>query len=210
MGGGRVPGPIGVETEPEQGAFNSGAPGAGFDSPGLVKADAEPIVASVVTDWRPPNPSAAPAIVVRGKTLAQLESQLNALSEWGRGGGSLRADELKNVTTAEVTVHLHANLQLVLPRWDGYDAASTPARAEWDRMVGKLRLHEQRHVDIAIEAADALAIALKGQPMSKIAALVTSANKTMAQRQQALDDATEHGSKTGVAYGDVILDTSIP
>jgi hypothetical protein len=210
MGGGRVPGPIGVETEPGPGAFNPGAPGAGFDSPGLVKADAGPIVASVVTDWSPPNPSTTPAIVVRGKALAQLESQLDALPEWGRGGGSLRADRLDNVRTAEVVVHLHANLQLVLPRWDGRDAASTQARAEWDRMVGKLRIHEQRHVDIAIEEANALAAALERQPMSKIAALVTSANQTMAQRQQELDDATDHGSKAGVAYGDVILDTSIP
>jgi len=207
MGGGRLPGPIGGEDEQED--FIPRPPGGGFDLPGPLRAGGVPTVADVVVDWCPPAPSATPAIVVRGRTLSQIESQLNALPEWGRGGGSIRSDALSNVTTPEVSVHLHANLELALPRWDGYDGASPQARAEWDRMVEKLRIHEQRHVDIAIEEADDLARELKGKPMSRIAGLVTRANRTMALRQRDLDTTTQHGSRAGVMYGDVILDTSI-
>lgn len=210
MGGGRIPGPIGLDAGPENGAINPTPPGAGFGVPGPIGMDDSPIVNEVVKDWDPPSPTTTPEIVVRGRTLAQLEQRLNALPEWGRGGGMLRSDRLRNVRIPEVTIHLHANLVFILPRWEGYDAASSHAKAEWDRMVGKLLIHEQRHVDIAIEEADRLAAALIGGPMSRIATMVTRANATMAQRQQDLDRDTEHGSKSGVQYGDVILNTSIP
>lgn len=211
MGGGRMPGPIGVDARPEDGALNPGPPGAGFEIPGPIGMDDSPIVSAVVKDWEPPSPSTTPKIVVRGRTLRQVFAELNALAgEWGRGGGRLRSDRLRNVRTPEVTVHLRANLVLILPEWKGYNAASTNAKAEWDRMIQKLRIHEQRHVDIAIEEADRLAAALIGEPMNRIASMVTSANATLAQRQQDLDTDTEHGSKPGVLYGDVSLDVSIP
>jgi predicted secreted Zn-dependent protease len=98
---------------------------------------------------------------------------------------------------------------MVLPQWDGYEQASAAAKKEWNRMIAKLREHEQRHVDIAIEEADSLASALIGEPMSKIASMVSAANAKMATRQQELDAKTEHGSKEGVEFGDVVLDTSI-
>jgi hypothetical protein len=210
MGGGRIPGPLGLEPGQENDSVHTMPPGAGFEVPGPIGMDESPIVREVVKDWDPPSPSNAPTIVVRGKTLAQVVSRLNALPEWGRGGGSLRSDRLRNVRTPEVTVHLHANLVFVLPRWEGYEVASPQAKAEWDRMIEKLRIHEQRHVDIAIEEADRLAAALIGEPMSRIASMVTRANATMAQRQQELDTDTEYGSKSGVRYGNVSLDASVP
>lgn len=210
MGGERLPGPIGLDAGPEDGAINPAAPGAGFEVPGPIGMDDSPKVSEVVKDWEPPSPSTTPKIVVRGVTLAQVFARLNALGgEWGRGGGSLRSDRLRNVRTPEVTVHLRANLVFILPEWKGYEAASTHAKAEWDRMVATLRIHEQRHVDIAIEEADRLAAALIGEPMNRIATMVTNANATMAQRQQDLDRETEHGSKPDVPYGNVFLDTSI-
>ncbi len=39
--------------------------------------------------------------------------------------------------------------------------------------------------------------------------MVTEANRRMAQRQQDMDDACDHGAKENVPYGDVILDISI-
>ena len=209
MGGGRIPGPIREDTVLRNDGINPGPHGSGFGVPGPIRMDNSPIVREVVKDWEPPSPAATPKIVVRGTTLAQVAQQLNALPEWGRGGGMLRADRLRNIRTPTVTVHLHANLVFVLPEWKGYDAASAKVKAEWDRMIAKLRIHEQRHVDIAIEEADRLAAALIGEPISRIASLVTRANATMSQRQRKLDKDTKNGSKPGVPYGDVILDTSI-
>jgi hypothetical protein len=76
-------------------------------------------------------------------------------------------------------------------------------------MFRKLTDHEDRHLAIAIEEGNQLALDLAGQDIDKIAKLVTAANARMAKRQGELDGATDHGAKAGVQYGDVILDTSI-
>lgn len=95
-----------------------------------------------------------------------------------------------------------------MPTWTGYQTASSAAKKEWDKMFAKLRIHEQ-HMDIAIEEADALATKLVGREISEIANLVTKANKTMQKRQYDMDSDAGHGAKTGVPYGDVLLDESV-
>jgi predicted secreted Zn-dependent protease len=96
-----------------------------------------------------------------------------------------------------------------LPKWANYDKASKEAKAEWDRMVAKLKIHEDRHLAIAIEEANQLAADLIGHDIGDISDMVTEANRRMAQRQQDMDDASEHGAKEGVPYGDVVLDITI-
>ncbi len=93
-----------------------------------------------------------------------------------------------------------------MPNWVNYNSASSAKKASWDRMFEKLGIHEDRHVEIAIEEADRLAADLVGKDISKIAPMVTAANKRILKRQQALDRETNHGSKEGVQYGDVILE----
>ncbi len=127
----------------------------------------------------------------------------------GTGGGAIRSDRIPVGTTTNLTVSLCANLVFRLPTWTRYNQASDAAKAEWDRMLGKLRAHEQRHVDIAIEEANDLAQDLIGREISEIAPMVTAANDTMRQRQEKLDEDTQHGAKRGVTYGDVFLDESI-
>jgi hypothetical protein len=90
-----------------------------------------------------------------------------------------------------------------------YLSASAAAKAEWDRMMEKLKAHEQRHMDIAIQHGNALVQELVGNDMSVIAQMVTDRNRQMAADQQQLDADTDHGSKPGTPYGDVFLDTSI-
>ena len=164
----------------------------------------------VIKDWVPPAPRTTPEIVVGGATLADVFDELNRLPEWGQAGGMLRTDRVPVGTSPTVTVHVHANLVFRLPRWTGYAHASAAAKAEWDQMFAKLRAHEQRHLDNAIEEADNLAAALNGEEIGRIAQLVTDANRTLHQRQVQLDADTDHGAKSGVPFGDVILDTSIP
>jgi hypothetical protein len=166
-------------------------------------------ITRVIRDWDPAAPANTSDIIVAGRTLAEVEVALNRLSEWGQGGGRLRTDRVPVGTSPEVTVTLHANLELRMPRWTGYAQASAGAKAEWDRMSRKLRIHEERHLAIAVEEAAALADALIGVEISSIAQMVTDANRTMQGRQDQLDTDTDHGSKPGVQYGDVILDVSI-
>jgi hypothetical protein len=216
MAGEMLPGPRGTDPPVAGGAAqNQSLPfGAGFEVPGPIGGDAIPLdtstrtVTAVTKDWEPPAPRTTPARVVQGKTLAAVFNELNANLPWGRGGGMLRNDAIAP-GTGNVTVKLQANLRLILPTWAFYPQASTAAQAEWDQMIGKLRIHETRHMQIAIEEADALAARLIGVEVGEVAGLVTAANQTMQSRQDQLDTDTESGSKPNVPYGDVSLDTSI-
>jgi hypothetical protein len=215
--GERVPGVTGFEPPMAgQPADAAAPPDGGFDAPGVSGFDppqaldaGDRMITAVTKDWEPPNPRATPEIVVRGRTLAALEEALNRLPEWGEGGGMLRTDRVPVGTSASVTVNAHANLVFRLPRWANYDTASVAARAEWDRMLVRLRAHEQRHLDIAIEEANNLARDLVGLEIGEIAATVTEANRRMHDRQVQLDNDTDHGARAGVTYGDVTLDISI-
>ena len=182
-------------------------PVTGLDAP--IPLTTDRMITAVTKDWDPPQPRGTPEIVVRGRTLAEVADALNRLNEWGDGGGILRTDRVPVGTSASVTVSAHANLVLRVPRWANYGTASTAAKAEWDRMVGLLRVHEQRHLDIAIEEANNLARDLVGQEIGQIAPMVTEANRRMNRRQIEMDNDSDHGARTGVPYGDVILDTSI-
>lgn len=212
--GGRIPGPLGIgpivggDFEERTGLLNP----VGINIPGPLGASplsVNRLIAHVVKDWVPPSPKTTPPIVVKGKTLADVGAALDALQEWGQGGGMLRADPIPPGTSTNLTVRLHANLVLRLPTWSGYAAASAPAKAEWDRMLGNLRIHEERHVAIAVEEADNLAADLVGRDISDIANMVTAANQTMQSRQDELDADTQNGAKSGVPYGNVSLNTSI-
>jgi hypothetical protein len=168
-------------------------------------------VSSVKKDWDVPDPPkrTTPEIRVTGATLADVAKELNKLPEWGQGGGSLRSDRIPAGNSEEVEVQLRGNLVYRMPIWTRYANASQAAKAEWDRMYAKLDIHEKRHVEIAIEEGDQLASDLLGEDIGNIAAMVTAANKRMAERQQELDEETANGSKPGVKYGDVSLDISI-
>ncbi len=206
----RTPGIVGFEPE----AQVDGVPGSGFTDPGPGGIDApvpmvDRIIAQVNDDWHPPAPDTAAEVTIEGQTLADVGEALKSLDEWGRGGGALRADPIPIGTSTNLTVMLHGNLVRRLPVWTNYASASAAARREWDRMLEKLKAHEQRHMEVAIEHGDALAKDLIGKDIGRIAKMVTDRNALIASDQKKLDDATDHGAKKGVPYGDVYLDTSI-
>jgi hypothetical protein len=186
------------------------APGVlGIDDPNAIPLDVSRVIASVIKDWDPPNPASTPEITVTGKTLAEVGAQLDRLPEWGQAGGLLRSESIPAGNSTNLVVTLHANLLYRLPRWTKYSDASTAAQTEWNKMFRKLTDHEDRHLAIAIEEADALAKALVGHEIADIAKMVTAANRGMQTRQDDLDTDTDHGAKSGVPYGDVVLDTTI-
>jgi predicted secreted Zn-dependent protease len=121
----------------------------------------------------------------------------------------LSVDTIALGTSTDLTITLRANLERRMPEWADYKSASAAAQREWNHMFRKLTDHEDRHVEIAVEEADKLAADLVGHDISDIAKMVTAANKRMADRQKALDDATDHGARPGAQYGDVSLDVTV-
>jgi hypothetical protein len=215
--GERIPGVSGLDPAMAGEAGDGVTAGGGGFAPPTVSGLEAPqpldslqrIITAVTKDWEPPNPRTTPELVVSGQTLAAVGDALDRLPEWGEGGGMLRTDPVPVGTSTSVTVAARGNLVFRLPRWANYSTASTAAKAEWDRMMVRLRAHEQRHLDIAIEEANNLAGDLVGREISEIAGLVTEANRRLHDRQVELDHDTDHGARPGVPYGDVILDTTI-
>jgi hypothetical protein len=214
MGGNHIPCPIGTEpaTAKESIDGKEMVPEGGWvdPRPGLEPiAMVARIIARVKKDWDPPSPNTTPWVEVSGATLADVEVVLEANDEWGRGGGKLRSERIPVGKSTNLTVTLHGNLEFRVAKWMNYAKASAAARKEWDRMIGKLKAHEQRHVDIAIEEFDKVASGLIGKDIDQIVPMVTAANTATVKRQKKLDADTKYGSKKSVPCGDVFLDTSI-
>ena len=210
MGNTQVPGLNGID------AFERSAPdpfpvtGGGATPPltGIELKAGDRIITKVTRDWDAANPALSTSAEVHGKNSLEVGKALMALpGEWGQGGGSILNDAVPDGTSAEVTVTLHGGLFKKMPKWAEYSQASTAAKKNWDDMFAKLEIHESKHVQNAAEAAEKCATDLMGKEILQMPGIVTRANAAMAAAQKKLDDATDHGAKENVPFGDVIMNT---
>lgn len=168
------------------------------------------IVTKVTKDWDPVTLETTPERVVNGKTIQDVADDLNTYDEWGQGGGGIpMGPTVPFGTSATVEIELKGKFIRILPEWRQYGTASTAAKAEWDRMLAKLKIHEDRHVEIALEECNKLATDLVGKEIGQIATMINASGRRIRQRQSQLDTDTKNGSKPGVKYGDVSLDITI-
>ena len=206
-----VPGPKGTDvfTDPApQDPFPVTGGGA-LPTPGGTELKAgDRFITKVKKDWDVNNPRTTPRIQVHGKTLVEVGKALDAMpSEWGQGGGQLLNDPVPGGGTGDVEVTLHGNLVFRIVEWVEYATGSTKGKANWDAMIAKLKIHENKHLSNAVEAAEQCAKDLIGKEILEMPGIVTKANAALAAAQKALDDATNHGAKENVPFGDVNLDT---
>ena len=179
----------------------------GIDDP--IPLDAGRKITKVDRDWDQLN--LTPAFdTVSGTTLADVGQALASLDEWGQGGGRVWNDAVPIGTSPTVTVQLRSDIVFRLISWDGYSSASTAAKAEWDRMIDKLKAHEMRHVQNFLDIANQLAKDLIGKDIDRLVGMVNATGPRIKRAQDQLDTETHHGKKKNVPFGDVFLDTSIP
>jgi predicted secreted Zn-dependent protease len=135
---------------------------------------------------------------VSGTTLAQVHSQLDP-TEWGRCTYHYGYDyETTNGRTSRVDITL--TLTIRLPRWqEGRDEASAAARTEWDRMLGALQAHEERHAEIAREWAPTFKERMLGVRESNVASRHSQVLGQVNDRQREYDTQTQHGQTEGVS-----------
>jgi hypothetical protein len=184
----------------------------GGDPPGTLGInEAEPMstakIGYVKKDWDRDSPEFTKPIVVSGATIDKLWETLRDMGEWGEGGGRLDLVFPRDFASSQSVV-LKAHLVRRLVQWKEYDKVRDVEKAAWTSMYRKLMDHEDRHVEIAVEAAGQLADELIGKTKDEGKAAEKAANARMRALQQKLDDDTDHGQKKGVKYGDVILDMS--
>ena len=209
MANDEVPGPKGTNVlldPPPPDPFPATGGGALYKPGGIELKAGDRFITKVIKDWDTANPRTTPAIQVSGKTLEEVGKKLVAMpGEWGQGGGTLRNDPIAP-GSGDVEVTLHGNLVLRIVEWTDYATGSTKAKANWDAMIAKLKIHENKHLSNAVEAADQCAKDLMGKEVLEMPGIVTKANAALKAVQDALDTATDHGTKAGVPFGDVILD----
>jgi predicted secreted Zn-dependent protease len=147
---------------------------------------------------------------IKGSTLADVQSQLRQLrgdEDWGRCYYDFRYNNIyRNGVATRVNIVLR--LRILLPRWtgSGWRNASRAAKAEWQRMLGCLRTHENGHAKIARRWAYILQRRLLNQTEEN----VPGTYEAVKVDHKAADDkyclvTTKHGKTQGV-----YLNTTIP
>jgi predicted secreted Zn-dependent protease len=218
MGGGRKPGPIGLDPS----ETGPGRIGGGFSDPGPIGDDepeepeelagAIPTVGDVQRVWSAASRRTTPEIEAHGATLADVKASLDGSQgpHWGEGGGELTMDQITGVKRGEkFTITLRGTLINRIPKWVERDKASAAAGAEWDRFIAKLKAHEECHVAIALKAFEKLADAYPGKKITDVDQMFLDAKKQLKKDQDELDSTTQNGQKTGDACGDALLNTAI-
>lgn len=204
------------------------APERGTSDPIGMSGGEEDVVTHVVKDYDVKKLVSTPAPDVKGKTIAKVRASLKAIpsqefsekwlkkwgekqkwgKEWGKGGASI--DVQVWVQGKKCTATLSATFIRVLPNWTDEAAADTDpeAKALWETMIGHLKKHEQRHVELTVPVLDWLAEQLVGLKVSEIAQMQDGAIFQMEQEHEALDDpeaGSDYGRKPGHKYGNVVF-----
>ena len=141
---------------------------------------------------------------VSGSTLAEVHGQLDP-TEWGHCRYHYDYGyETTNGVTTKIDITL--SLTIRLPRWtgEGWDNASEAVKAEWNRMMGALEAHEQRHAEIAREWAPTVKSELLNQPEGDLETTFETVRGQVQDAQDLFDDESDHGQNDGVS-----LDLSI-
>lgn len=224
MAGERIPGPLGRDPfdadapwSPTGGSFASPVP-VGIDSGEPIELDTSKKISKVTKDWSDP-PSVTPTFTpeVSGKSLKAVLTELQKLSEWGSGGGTIKGTGDNGEIRAEpsddgksYTVALKGEFSMTLPKWTEYAKATDPQKKAWDAMIADLRKHEEEHVAIAYRGAKKLVKDLTGLAVTLAPQKVADAQTAIQKEQDDFDSPakTDHGKKDFGSFKKVVLDTS--
>jgi hypothetical protein len=173
-------------------------------------------ITRVSKDWGdPPTPTVTNTPTIGGTTLKEALAELQKLSEWGTGGGNLSAPgggeiQLTTKDGKSYTAEIHGEFFMTLPEWSGYAKATAAQQQAWDTMVGKLRKHEQEHVNIAYKNAQKLVQGLTNLPVEKAAQKIADVQQAGQDAQDDFDSVTktDHGKNDFGGFPKVELDTS--
>ena len=173
-------------------------------------------ITKVTRDWGdPPTPTLTSTPTIGGTTLKEALAELSRLAEWGTGGGNLSGPNGGEITLTtqdgkNYTAEIHGEFFMTLPEWSGY-AKATPAQQQaWDTMIGKLRKHEQEHVNIAYRGAQKLVQALTNLKVEDAAQKIADSQQAGQNAQDDFDSSakTDHGKNDFNTFPKVELDTS--
>jgi predicted secreted Zn-dependent protease len=135
---------------------------------------------------------------VQGQTLEEVARSIEKMqeaaqthwaanyqvTEWGQGNNIAKADVQVTITVS-------------MPHWSGASSRPQAEQDEWERFLGKLREHEQGHIDLAhqyLEHADTL---LEGYDESVAKQQWQSNLSALQQASDGYDSGNDHGRNAG-------------
>ncbi len=214
---GRDPFAGSVRSNPTTGTFGNASP-SGVDTEEPIELGTNKKISKVTKDWSDP-PAVTPTLTpeVSGGSLKDVLVELQKLTEWGSGGGTLEGTGSNGEIRAEpaddgksYTVALHGNFILTLVKWKEYGSMTPEQQKAWDDMIALLTKHEREHVAISYRGAEKLIRTLTGLDVMLAPQKVADANTAIQADQDDFDSAakTDHGRNDFGAFKKVVLDTS--
>ena len=199
------------------GTFGNASP-TGVDTEEPIELGTNKKISKVTKDWSDP-PSVTPTLTpeVSGSSLKAVLVELQKLTEWGSGGGTIEGTGTNNQLQAEpsddgksYTVALHGNFILTLVKWKEYDTMTTEQKKAWDDMIVLLTKHEREHVAIAYRGAQKLIKTLTGLDVTLATQKVADSNTATQADQDDFDSTakTDHGANDFGTFKKVFLDTT--
>lgn len=136
---------------------------------------------------------------IRGKTLEAVMYRLETGGEAGKGGvEDLLMEAEFGSNDKATTVTITGKLFTRLPVWEARDSRPAAEQREWDRFLGVLTRHENKHLSIAKTHLQAIKRALGGGLKSDVLNARWDAKIAALQAaQKAYDDATQNGISEG-------------
>lgn len=221
MGVGVVPGALGSDNEVAQREKLGDLPSFGSDVeplPGPIGDDAveladEMVVEEGIAKYDVSKVDDKTAMANgKGATLADLKKDLDAkvpspkpgVSYWAKGGATkMRTQSIPGSSPNTAKLEIHGQFFVKLPVWDDYASGTAGAKAEWDRFLKQLRVHEMQHVAEAKKWLDKMVAEVKGQKRSESSKTIKDRSADMKTGQSTLDDNTKHGADVNA-----VLDTT--
>jgi Bacterial protein of unknown function (DUF922) len=131
-----------------------------------------------------------------GGSLADVVAAIQQREEAGKASWNpvyTYNQEDGTITSVDVT----CEMAIEMPVWSDYASANAEDRAEWDRFLAALEIHEQGHIQIVQVHLDAVDSWFVGQPASQAAQLWQDG----LARLQADSDGYDADTGHGVYYG---------
>jgi hypothetical protein len=214
---GRDPFAANARSNQTTGSFSSASPiGVNEEEPTELGTNKK--ISKVTKDWNDP-PVVTPTLTpeVSGNSLKEVLVELQKLTEWGSGGGTIKGTGTSGEIRAEpsddgksYTVALAGKFILTLVKWKEYDKMTAEQKKAWDDMIVLLKAHEAEHVAISHRGANKLVKTLTGLDVTLAPQKVAEANTAIQADQDDFDSATktDHGKNDFLTFKKVVLDTT--
>jgi len=134
---------------------------------------------------------------VHGRTLEEVAGHIQQMTEAGQTHWTPRyhVQEWEGQTMKRVQVDVY--VEVTMPHWTEYSAATAAEQAEWDRFVEALRAHEQGHIDLVVTYTENADVMLEGLDEHAAAARWQENLYALQQASDQYDTGNDHGRNAG-------------